>query len=187
MSAFHGICWDAPEPGLTRLPALPGAQGLAFWPTPIDADSCFAEAGFTEFEDSDDAWDDDFERLGALLVETVAAGAGPAQPLPPPPPERSWFGLRRIVRPAPSALEALLAAADDDNRGLVTVTFGDPARAALSTADGHPIWWLHAPPQAGGLADAVRAACAARYPVARRPLPWGTLSPFRPRPRCGPP
>lgn len=181
MTAIRGICWDVPEPALAGLPALPGAHGLAFWPTPIDADSCFAEAGFEEFEDSDAAWDAAFEALGALLVDTVAAVAGPAAPPPPPPPERTWSGLRRVARPTPSALEALLEATHDDNRGLVTVCFGSPCRAALSTADGHPIWWLHVLPVLAGLPEAVRTACAARYPVTRRPLPWGTLSPFGPR------
>ncbi len=181
MTAIRGICWDAPEPALAALPALPGAAGVALWPTPIDADACFEEAGFAEFADSDAEWDAGFEQLGALLVETVGRLAGPAQPLPPPPPTRAWFGLRRVARPAPTALEALLEAAHDDNRGRVTACFGSPARAALTTADGHPIWWLHAAPELAGLPEAVRAACAARYPVARRPLPWTTLSPFGPR------
>jgi hypothetical protein len=178
--AIQGLYWDEPAPGLVILPAMPEGDCLVVWPTPIDHDACFEEAGFSEFADSTAAWDADFDRLAALLVRTVESLAGAANSSGTPAPAS---GLARLWHrpPAPkSPVAALIDAADDDRLGRVTILFGKPATAALTTGDGHPLWWLHSSPTLPSLRGQVRAACADALPLSRRTLPWAGLSPFRP-------
>jgi hypothetical protein len=107
----------------------------ALWPSPVDHDLCFGQAGFSDFDDNDDAWHTAFaELINDLLAALHAYGrpllnAGSEYPI-----ER---GRRRET-----LQEALLAAASDDNFRPCTVSFGSPPRALVRTSDGHPILWI---------------------------------------------
>lgn len=107
-------------------PSWSSASGrlYAIWPSPIDHDACFAAAGFSDFGDSDEAWDAEFaefvEKTLAVLGEIGKARGGP----------------RASLR------DALIAAARDDNFPPCVVSFGEPVVASVRTSDGHPILWI---------------------------------------------
>lgn len=172
-----GLCWDEPDASLTPLAALPGARTLVVWPTRVNADVCFEAAGFRDFCDTDLAWDESFELLGRLLVHGVTVRAGTPHPVAarPVPFVKRLLGERPLVS---TPVSALLDAAHEDSLGRVTILFGDPVVAALTTSDGHPLWWLHSAPGRDDIPDAIRALCGAAFSMRRHPLDWLKLSPF---------
>jgi hypothetical protein len=144
---------------------LPEGWGLwGIWPSPVDHDVCFQEAGFDDFADSDGEWDSGF----ALLVEDVLGVLGA-------------LGVARLIegeyptergRMRKTFCDALVAAARDDNFAPCVVVFGEPARGFIRTSNGHPILWLV-------LADAgaaeVREKLGARHEVREGSLRWDKL------------
>ncbi len=171
------LCWDEPDASLTPLAALPGARTLVLWPSRVNADVCFESAGFHDFCDTGLVWDETFELLGRLLVHGLSVRAGAPHALP----ARSFPIHKRLLGhtpPVSTPASALLDAAHEDSLGRVTVLFGDPVAAALTTSDGHPLWWLHSAPGRDDLPEAVRAMCGAAFGMRRRALDWSKLSPF---------
>jgi hypothetical protein len=134
----------------------------ALWPSPVDHDSCFEQAGFDDFADSDDEWNSGF----ALLVEDVVRVLG-------------RLGVARLAegeyprgRPRETLGDALVAAARDDNFAPCVVVFGEPAQGLVRTSDGHPILWMAL---ANGGAEEARHAIGARYALQTRSLKWDKL------------
>jgi hypothetical protein len=135
-----------------------GQKGTLFgvWPAPLDHDACFAEAGFKDFRDTDDAWEEEFE---ALLQRLVAAFAR--------------CGPTTSKRPA----EVLARAARDDRFEPCVVELGAPPRALLSTSDGHPIVWIWLRDDAAEVWG--EALGLAGLPTVETALTWQRLLPLR--------
>ena len=65
--------WDAVGP-TEKVPSIRGpAQWLAIWPSPVDADACFSEAGFHDFADTDDSWDSAWRSILRAIFEDFSA------------------------------------------------------------------------------------------------------------------
>jgi hypothetical protein len=119
--------------------------GVAIWPSPVNADACFQAAGFTEFDDVDDAWDLDFATLVADVVALLSPLGATTVRACELVPARSLDRLLRRGNARPSTpRERLLLAAEDKMFGECEVEFGAPIRAAACTSNGHPIVWLWA-------------------------------------------
>ena len=145
------VHWDVVESSEETLLA-------AIWPGPVDHDACFAEAGFTSFRDSDEAWDEEFEAITAALVEALSAYG---------PPELQ--GERDGQEP----VAALLEAAACDNAPRAVVRFGEYLE--LSTGDGHSLFWLEIGQGALlSFEELVRRVAGGRR-VDRTPLTWSAL------------
>jgi hypothetical protein len=107
---------------------------FAIWPSPVDHDVCFEEAGAEDMEDTDAEWDDAFSAMLDRLLSKLAE-IGPPRLI-----EGEYPGtgshLSRSLR------DALLAAALDDNFAPRSVIFDAPARASVRTSDGHALLWV---------------------------------------------
>lgn len=161
---------------------------FAIWPAPVDADACFAEAGFLDFADSDELWDSEWR---SILHQTIASmsvvGTGIiVQPISAIKEVRGClFGemLHRLLSRRPThwelpddALTQIELATSDDRYGRVIVQFGEPARATLVAGDGHPILWIGI--AAGEVrTDAILVAAAAGRPILQRNLKWNAILP----------
>ncbi|MFH1435219.1 MAG: hypothetical protein ABIJ56_05850 [Pseudomonadota bacterium] len=139
--AIHTIHWDVVSTAPDTAWAGPDTQVTAIWPGPMDHDECLRSAGFADFEDSDDAWDGEFERLGHRLVTWLKRFGEPVIPRP--------GGARQAVvhvlsgKPGDSVLiRRILAPAYDDRERDVIVNFGSPPVAAIRTGGSHEIFWL---------------------------------------------
>jgi len=155
--------------------APPGIDGVcaAVWPAPLDQDACFSAAGFAEFADSDAQWELDFERFVARLY-SLCGRAGNAVPIggEHTVSKGRWPWRRTRVL---SVEEALLFAASDDSSLPCTIRFGSPARAQLTTSDGHRVVFVQ-PGTAFDLGQLVREI-AAGLPIVQTDLDWSLLAP----------
>lgn len=160
----------------TDLPATPtdwtpaGGRLRALWPEPIDYDACFQELGFTACADSDAAWDDDFAALVQRVVAHLAQLGSAAQ----------LHGVLPRNAPPAAPVDALLAAARDDQFPPCVIGLGAPPGACVATSDGHPMLWVWT----AAAADDLLPAVAGSWPVAETPLALAPLLPrvHRPRP-----
>jgi hypothetical protein len=183
---FHwgSVSSPLPDPRLGRFP-----QVLAIWPAPLDADACFTDAGFHDFADSDEAWDQDWrgfvarvlgqlEQFGDLHVKAEAQIYDVDA--------RSFTRKlldRLFSRPAPAQkdpltiVEQIVAVTNDSRLGEVFVDFGTPAKACLLASRGHRILWLGwiLPSSA---AEAFIEGLAEGMPVIQTTLNWQVLLPI---------
>ena len=143
--------------------ATPGWKLWAVWPSPIDHDGCFAAAGFRDFADSDDDWWSDFRDLVERLLDSLesdrlalVSGQYPVE----------------HGRVRPSLVDALVAAATDDNFEPCVVGAGAPPDRALRTSDGHPIVWIN---QLSGDITALLSKAARGRDCANLQLAWQHL------------
>jgi hypothetical protein len=119
-----------------------GGRAIVLLPGPANRDLCLREAGLDDFGDPDDQWESDFValvrrslELGACRGEPRLADGGY--------PVRDSFWSRLLCRqPPPSLIDAVLAAARDDNFRPCRIEFGVPAEVALRSAHGHHMLWL---------------------------------------------
>lgn len=169
------VHWDEVRPPPAWVP--PGARLLALWPAPVNADACFADAGFTDFEDHDDAWDARAEALLDHVIERMARfgvpSVRPQAPVPPAPGWQCWFARLRRPRapPEPLPLSARLAAPmREDSLPACRVDFG-AAGAGLRTGDGHWLFWIMLP-SSGPEPAAFAAACGGSHPLVHSALQW---------------
>lgn len=178
---FHSIHWDRTHDS-DWAPA-PGAS-FAIWPGPIDGDACFEESGFTDFEDSDDAWDADITALNTALVGALASICGESRlvtaavPLTRPNLKDWWRSLvRGTAPPQPTHEERLEAATRHDGFPPCILEFGEPPTAAVRTSDGHPLWhvWLGLGSESESLISRVLVVLAQGTPIVQTTLSWAIL------------
>lgn len=136
----------------------------AVWPSPVDHDACFAAAGFTDFADTDAAWDAEFDGMLARGLAALSDLGDAALVAGEYPTERG--------QPRVSLRDALLAAARDDNFPPCVVAFGEPALASMRTSHGHPIVWVW---KATGSVGGLVGRMADGRDVGRCDLDWDRL------------
>ena len=172
--AIHTIHWGEVAAGLHAFWEGPDTEVTAIWPGPVDHDECFRSAGFTDFEDSDDAWDSEFERLAHRLVTWLKRFGEPAT--------AQREGVRQAVihylsgKPGDSALvRRILAPAYDDREFEVIVNFGSPVAVRLCTGGGHEIFWLATRKQEAMDREDLLEFLAEGRDVSRTSLKWDLL------------
>lgn len=157
------INWD--ELSTPRPNWCPGAWRLwALWPSPVDHDACFEAAGFADFADSTETWHFEFAQLVANLLAELGQVGRPRL-------AEGEYPTRR-ARTRESALDALLAAALDDNFRPCLLAFGHPPQALIRSSDGHPILWIALE---AGDATALIAVAAKTGKPRQRALDWSKL------------
>jgi hypothetical protein len=162
------VHWS-PVPG-----AASGVELFALWPSPVNADACFQAAGFTEFGDGDEKWDENADgMLSRLLVELAAHGPPRliSKPVERPQPwYRRWlappemFDLRQQIE-FPMHLDQLSDC---------VVNFGGSG-ASLRTGNGHHIFWITLPHANVGLFPSIVTRVAGSHPTVRTSLKWEFL------------
>ncbi|PRQ08284.1 hypothetical protein [Enhygromyxa salina] len=174
---------------------------FALLPAPVDADACLAEAGFADFADSEDAWDDELEALISTTVTTMTVRFGdPDVTVHEPPTHPPW--LQRLdsflgglllwrSRPKPTARTPTLAlqtAAQDDQPpafahvgfGAAAHRHGEPHRAGVFTSDGHPIIWVWLEDSVADAWPDIAREIAGPLPCSEIDLAWERLLPSFP-------
>jgi hypothetical protein len=150
---------------------------LAVWPAPVNADACFEAAGFTDFADGGDEWDDEAEAFVERLVRELSAFGPPSLRAAPMRPERTW--RERVLRrsAATPSLEAqIVAPMRWDSLPDAVVEFG--ASVSLRAGSGHFLVRITLPPgEVEAFADVALARAAAGHPLLRRDLAWEHLLP----------
>lgn len=174
--------------------ARPG-QLFALLPAPVDSDVCLAQAGVSGFEDTDEDWDREFERLVAGLVRVLEQRFGEASVVASPR-RKSWktrlarFGNRPqdITNPdkLTPAVALTSAARDDSYLDFASVEFGRDAKSSSSLAcmfssGGHPILWVWLDEDvAPGWAEIIQTA-GGSVPVSELDIAWESVLPEKPR------
>lgn len=158
---------------------VPAAAALlAVWPAPANDDACFRAAGFTDFADADEAWDEAAGRLLERAVDELRAFGAPRLLGPALRPRRGWRD-RLLGRAAPPAtlLDQLLVPLHRDDLPDAVVAFGADG-ASLRAGSGHFLLWITLPE--AGVPDFVAGALpriAAHHPLLRTDLAWEHLLP----------
>ena len=162
------IHWS-PVPGADEGRAL-----FALWPSPVNPDVCFREAGFTDFGDGDESWDADADGLLTRLLEVLSSYGAPRLMSKPAEHHLSWY--RRLFTKAEvfDLRQQIELPIQWDELPDCVVHFGDSG-VALRTGSGHHIFWITLPSSEAALFASLVGRVAASHPVARTELRWECL------------
>lgn len=176
MSELLRVHWSPVEPRFAPAYAPDGHELLALWPAPVNLDECFMAAGFADFADHEQAWDDAAEALLERVLHELESH-GPARLLSPPLCDHVPWYLRpfREARPAP-LLQQALQPMHWDSLPHFRARFG-PGEVTLRTGNGHFLLWLTVPSAPIALHEAMVARVAAPWPATRTVLDWSPLLP----------
>ena len=154
--------------------APPGIVGpcAAILPGPANHDACLSAHGFTDFADSDETWDQQFDELVSRLFTAFRRAGDPSLVAGELPVRRTGWLRRQEVG---TLEEALVCASRDDNFRPCTVGFGSPVQAQLTASDGHPIVFVQ--PGAQVRVEVVVVFAAGGLPLVRTDLDWERLAP----------
>jgi hypothetical protein len=154
--------------------AGPEAVVAALWPAPNNADVCFEDAGFDDFDDIDEAWDDEFRELAQRLLTALERCGTPAL-RPEQHGARSVEAQARRRGIALGLIDRLLIPTHDDFFAPCEVDFGDPPQATLRTGAAHLLFWVQL--AHGGLAalEGIANSAAGTCAVEQLQLEWTPL------------
>lgn len=159
---------------------------FALWPAPVNADECFRAAGFTDFGDADDAWDEEAESLLRRMVDSLSAYGEPRLRSAPLSPHPRWRDRLRSRAPQPLPLtEQLLTPMWWDSLPDAIVEFGSPA-VSLRGGSGHVLLWITLPATDAERFEDALPAIAGVHPLIRTDLAWEHLLPDALRTRAQP-
>lgn len=114
------------------------------FPSPVNDDVCFAEAGHRDFQ-SDDAdysegyWDAQAAILHQRVWSALSALGSATLCSPPLYPARPWWQFWRTLAPL-SLIEQLERPMYEDNLPAACVRFG--AAVEIETGNGHQLYWI---------------------------------------------
>ena len=147
---------------------------FALWPSPVNDDVCFREAGFTNFGDGDESWDADADGLLTRLIEALS-GYGPASLISEPVEKhQSWY--RRLFTKAEvfELRQQIELPIHWDELPDCIVGFGRSG-VSLRTGSGHHIFWIMLPRSDAASFPSVAGRVAASHPLVRTELRWEYL------------
>lgn len=155
----------------------------AVWPSPVDADACFRNAGFTEFADTDDEWDSDWRTVVEAVITYLARFGHPAirEPIVPVTESRLWDRLlgrasRHKEISLPLVDQVVLATMDDQFPHAV-VDFGEGHDVTLVAGDGHPVLWIFSNPESDLSISGLGSQLGQNRSYDQRTLDWPCLGP----------
>jgi hypothetical protein len=162
------IHWS-PVPG-----AAPGMELFALWPSPVNDDVCFREAGFTDFGDGDENWEKDADGMVTRLLEQLSC-YGPAHLVSAPVERHQPWYRRPFGKPEVYDLrEQIDLPMQWDELPNCIVAFGEVG-ATLRTGSGHHIFWITLPHADAKAFPRIVEQVAASYPIIRTELKWECL------------
>lgn len=120
----------------------------AIWPSHIDSDACFAAAGFTEFQDSDLNWDENWETLvervlsalsrsGDVIIENPISTLQKTSLW-----NRIFSGRRRKAELDLSLVQQIALTTTAKGFEQAVVSFSMEPALTLIGGDSHPLLWL---------------------------------------------
>ncbi|MCA9171129.1 MAG: hypothetical protein KDB23_25830 [Planctomycetales bacterium] len=157
---------------------------LAIWPSPLNGDECFAQAGFTEFTETDDAWDHAWRTIIEDVISDLSRYDSPVirQPVLPVTKSTLWermCGASKYRDVTLTLLEQVALTTNDDRYSQVVVEFGSAPHISLVTCDGHPILWLHYLANLDPYEHERSLGKWRQYEFVQRKLDWRPLGPPR--------
>lgn len=158
--------------------ASPGAwKTYALWPSPVNEDVCFAEAGFTHFQYEDEQWSEPYwdaqaEILQQRLIEVLATIGTPALLSEPLRAKRVLATLWKPREPLPLADQLHLPILEDSLPEVV-LRFGDVLE--LRAGSGHELYWISLSSECPQNFDNVLAQIAGSWLVKQVQLDWTKL------------
>ncbi len=154
-------------------PADRGAL-FALWPSPVNPDVCFREAGFTDFGDGDESWDADADGLLTRLLEVLSSYGAPCLISRPAERQKTWY--RRLFTKAEvfDLRQQIELPIESDEVPDCIVSFGE-SRVSLRTGSGHHIFWITLPHLESASFPSLVGRVAASHPTARTELRWECL------------
>ncbi|MDB6031292.1 MAG: hypothetical protein JWM16_1630 [Verrucomicrobiales bacterium] len=162
------ILWS-PVPG-----AAPGMEMFALWPSPVNDDVCFREAGFTDFGDGDENWEGNANDVLTRLLDDLSR-YGPAHLVSAPVERHQPWYCRLFGNPEVYDLrEQIELPMEWDELPDCIVAFG-VAGATLRTGSGHHIFWITVPWADAASFPRLVERVAASHPIVRTGLRWEYL------------
>lgn len=149
----------------------------------MNADACFCDAGFEEFDDPDDQWDLEWKQITELLllhlnsfgesklVNQADVYQNRKRSL------RDWLMFWRGTPTRPvnlSPVDRLILSTHDDQFPPAVVEVGIPPKLYVWTSTGHPILWISGV-ETGSDPDRPLRTIAGQRPVLRYELKWECL------------
>ncbi len=156
---------------------------LAVWPAPHDADECLRLAGFTDFADTDDAWDVEWRGIVERAVEQLAVHGAPRMRKRVEVEEvQARSILERLLRAKPpgrslnlSMVEQLILLTEDDQFPDAVVEFGEACSVSLRTRGGHAVLWVATGSDVCLERDEFLKGLAEDRPIEQTDLDWNYL------------
>jgi hypothetical protein len=183
MSGIEAICWD--EIPAEHFQASPAGSGLvaALWPSPVDADACFAQDGFAHFADCDEQWDREWRRVVQQVVDALTRFGAPHLPNGKDMFRyrmRGWWDQLLPWNPPLEAVklplvDRVILSAEDDRLPHAIVHFGEPPAATLRACNGHPLLWISGTPALAIPTEDLAREVSNGRPIVRHPLRWNRL------------
>ena len=162
------VHWS-PVPGATD-----GAELFALWPSPMNDDVCFREAGFTDFGDGDESWDTDAESLLTRLLEELGSYGLPRLKSKPAERHQSWYRRPFTKDEAFNLRQQIELPMQWDELPDCIVAFGESG-VSLRTGRGHHIFWITLPHSDAPSFLSLAGRVAASHPIVRTVLRWERL------------
>ncbi len=168
------VHWSPIKSPVARRYASEGSELFALWPAPVNADECFAEAGFRDFGDAHPTWEQNADGvLTRLLLELGNYGTPRLITSPLPQPQswlRRWFARAEIL----ALREQIELPMHWDNLPDCVVEFG-ASKATLRTGKGHQIYWIALPEKEATAFEKIAGRVAAAHPLLQTELRWEHL------------
>lgn len=156
--------------------AAEGMALFALWPSPVNDDVCFREAGFTDFGDSDESWDAEADLMLTRLLEVLGGYGTPRLVSEPARMQRSWYHrlFGKVEAEAFDLRQQIELPIQWDSLADCIVAFGE-AGVSLRTGSGHHIFWITLPGHDAASYPNLVSQVAASHPVVRTDLRWECL------------
>lgn len=155
----------------------PGWQVYALWPSPVNDDVCFKEAGYNDFQSEDENyseayWDEQASVLHQRLLDVLCELGKPVLLNKPLLKQRSLANFWKSDEPLPLT-EQLDFPICDDNLPFAKVRFAQVAE--LRTGKGHRLYWIGLSPESPLNFTGVLLAAAKGWPRRCVQLDWSKL------------
>lgn len=182
--SIHSLYWSVVASECASCWIAETSTLFGIWPAPVSHDQCFSEAGFRDFADPDNLWDQDWAQIIQRLLDHLQQYGTPRlhnqddvlEVLP-------WYSLLyRLLWFKPlqspvhvSTAQRLIISTEDDRFPNAIVDFGEPLKIRLRTGAGHPICWLAVNSEVVLDSNTLLTGIAAGRQVIRMDLEWRHL------------
>jgi hypothetical protein len=147
---------------------------FALWPSPVNPDACFREAGFSRFGDGDENWDANASGLLSRLLGKLERFGAPNLKSQPIKKQEPLF-RQLFKRPTPiSPREQIEIRTVYDEFPDCVIGFGSSG-FELRTGNGHHIFWIAVPNSESARFIASLNEIAGSHQLVRTDLKWNWL------------
>ena len=168
------VHWSPVSIDSARRYSAGGLQLFALWPSPVNPDVCFREAGFRDFGDGDENWDIHADGLLTRLLAELSCHGMPRLTSKPAERRQPWY-RSLFAKPEPFDFrEQIELPLHRDDAPDCVVAFGESG-VSLRTGNGHHIFWIVLPEHKSASFTDMVSRVAGSHPIARTDLRWECL------------